>query len=141
MAEMNVTARRKRDVMAKRTVLCVNDETSDGATPERLRQAGFEVFAARPRQAVAILFVNRRLDAVVLEDYGNQEAACALAALLHSIRKDIPIVLVSSCLLDRLPSGVDACVSPDSGLEMLSGVLAGGRFPATGLKRKAEPAA
>ncbi len=127
--------------MTKRTVLCVNDETSNGATPERLRQAGFEVFTARPRQAVAILFVNRRLNAVVLEDYGNQEAACALAALLHSIREDIPIVLVSSSLLDRLPSGVDACVRPDSGFEMLSGVLAGGGYPPAELKGKAEPAA
>ncbi len=136
-----MTARRKRDGMTKRTLLYVIDEVSVSSTAERLRQAGFEVFTAHPRQAVAILFVNRRLDAVVLEDDGNHEAACALAALLRTLRGDIPIVLVSSFLFEPLPSGVDACVNPETGLEMLSGVLAAGRLPATGLRRQAEPAA
>jgi DNA-binding response OmpR family regulator len=127
-------------VMAKRTVLYVSEEGADGCVAQRLRQAGFEVFTTRPQSAVAILFVNRRLDAVVLEDRGNKESACALAALLRSIRAEVPIVLVSASSLDGLPSGVDACVNPENSLEMLAGILSD-RYPPTPMKGKAEPAA
>ncbi len=110
--------------MAKRTVLCVCDDGREGVTSQRLRQAGFEVCTARPRHAVAIFFVNRRLDAVVIEDSGSKEAACALAALLRSIRKEVAIVLVSSSSPEHLPGGVDACVTPENSLEILARVLA-----------------
>ncbi len=124
--------------MTKRTLLYVSDEGLDGGSAQRLAQAGYEVCTARPRQAVAILFVNRRIDLVIIEDLNDNRAACELAELLRSIRPDVPIALLSRLVLGQDQNAIEACVSPAD--DTLAGVLAELHSDA-GASTKAKPAA
>ncbi len=124
--------------MTKRTLLYVSDEGLDGASAQRLAQAGYEVCTARPRQAIAILFVNRRIDLVIIEDRNDSHPAGDLVQLLRSIRPDVPIALLSRLVLGQDPNAVEASVSPED--NNLAGVLAELHSDA-GLGAKAKPAA
>lgn len=98
--------------MAHYTILYVAPDLSDGSPVAlSLRAAGCRMVTTdSPAQALALLFVNRRIDAVVLDERAGQPNSIGLAKLLRSLRADIPILLVAQGKIDPLPRGVDACV-------------------------------
>jgi hypothetical protein len=87
--------------MAKRTVLCVTNISSRNSVAAFLQHAGYDVVAVRPRQAAAMLAVNRRINAVVVEQNDEVSSEPPLTTRLRSIRSDIPILRVPPAIEDR----------------------------------------
>ncbi len=79
----------------KHTVLYVNDALP-GAPPRCLASAKgmYELLNTSSSQAPAVLFVNRRIEAVVLDQGGKGNAYC-LAPILKAIRRNIPILILT----------------------------------------------
>lgn len=98
-------------MMPTHTVLYVTDDLSTIKSSERkLEGAGLEIVStASASDAVALLFVNRRVEAVVLDRQLDPQTTLGLARVLKSLR-DIPVILVSAKSIDPLPKAVDACV-------------------------------
>ncbi len=107
------------------TLLYVTDEPSASETLERkLRLADYDsVVTSSSVQAVAFLFVNRRINAVVLDQQTRERPSLALARTLHSVRADVPILLLSPGLLEPLPACLDACVQADRDFASLVPIL------------------
>jgi len=106
--------------MATNTILWVTAEDVSASNPVvvAFQDAGYElVSTASPSQAVAVLFLNRCVCAVVLDQRLKQTAG--LAGTLHSIRADVPILLLSQDKVSPLPQSVDGCVCVGEGLEGL----------------------
>jgi DNA-binding response OmpR family regulator len=107
------------------TILCVADDTSSAQSlASKLQLAGYAAHcAAGPSQATALLFVNRSVEAVVLDQRSKSSASFALARLLRSLRRDIPILLLSAEVVDPLPSCIDGAVCTNAGIEGLLPML------------------
>lgn len=105
--------------MSKRTVLCVSDEVSNrNSVADLLKRAGCEVVAVRPRQAAALLAVNRRVDAVVLDQSKEERSGFRLTGLLKSIRPDLPILRVSPGT-NRIATCLEGCLSTEDTFEAI----------------------
>ncbi len=107
------------------TILCVTDDTTaNGSVLEALRDAGYEVLvASSAAQAAALLFIHRRIEAVVLDQRLKDRASIRLVRLLRSLRSDVPILLLSRDVLDPLPRCIDACVCVGQELGSLLPIL------------------
>jgi DNA-binding response OmpR family regulator len=107
--------------MPANTILCVADDPSaNNPVANELERAGYHLTTARTAaQAAAVLFVNRKVDGVVLDQHTRERANFEVAALLRKIRADVPIFLVSSGRVERLPRCVDACVCLSENLDGL----------------------
>lgn len=81
--------------------LCKNDISV-------LQKNGYDVVRAKSsREAIALLFLNRRIDAIVLREDNSENGSGSTVRMLHSIRADIPVVC-SGAELNRLRNGINA---------------------------------
>ncbi len=105
--------------MSKYTVLYLSDNSS-GSIARGLRNDGCQLLVAETAaQAVAYLFINRRIDAVVIDWPSQPLASLDVAQALRSVRPEVPILLVSLEAVQPLPRSVDACLSGEHRLETL----------------------
>lgn len=95
--------------MFKGTILLVSDDRSSSMA-SRLESAGWAVLSAYVREALAVLFINRSIDAVVLNP-GNSAADClVLARGLRALRPDVPIFLVTTAVeTAKQASSIEHC--------------------------------
>ncbi len=107
------------------TILCVVDDgASDESLLPTLRNAGYEVLVTGSApQATALLFIHRRIEAVVLDQRAKQRTGLRLARVMRSLRADVPILLLSREMLDPLPRCLDACVCVGQELNSLLPIL------------------
>jgi len=115
----------QRITMTNHTILCVADNISSAQSlAARLQQAGYAAHsAASASQATALLFVNRSVEAVVLDQRTKPDTGLTVARLLRSFRRDIPILLLSADVVDPLPSCIDGAVCTTAGIEGLLPML------------------
>ncbi len=111
--------------MSRLTLLYVTDDPSAQASLERsLSRAAFDsVLTSSSVQALALLFVNRKISAVVLDQQLKARPSLALARAMRSLRPDVPIVLLSPETMKELPNCLDACVCTDRDADTLVPVL------------------
>jgi DNA-binding NtrC family response regulator len=107
-------------MMSTHTVLYVSDDLlAADSCSRRFKGAGLElVSTSSASDAIALLFVNRRFEAVLLDQRKNSQASLGLAQVLKSFR-DIPIILVATQVVEPLPASVDACVCVNDDIEEL----------------------
>ncbi len=111
--------------MSRLTVLYVTDDPSaKGSLQQSLSHATFDsVLTSSSVQALAFLFVNRRISAVVLDQQLKPRPSFAVAQAMRSLRPDVPIVLLSCETVKELPNCLDACICTDLDAEALVPVL------------------
>jgi DNA-binding NtrC family response regulator len=109
------------------SVLCIADEHTDtGAVTASIRLAGCDPLTMNDwNQGIAQYFVNRQIEAVVLDYRGQEGVGICLAKALRSIRADVPILLITTKKIDPAPKGIDLCVCAAEASEELSSVLQG----------------
>jgi len=104
--------------------LVVRDKTESNSLFRVLQDAGYELTTTTNQsQALAMLFVMKSVDAVIVDQRGEEHASFDLPRHLRGLRRDVPIVLLSHEPLPQLPDCVDACVSDQEPLEKLVQVL------------------
>jgi CheY-like chemotaxis protein len=100
--------------MAKRTLLCVDDDSTFRTLYKNLLGShGYEVtVAANGRQALK-LFLSRKIDAVLTDFEMPEMTGAELAARLKRLRPELPVVLVSGTksVVEQPPEAVDASVA------------------------------
>jgi DNA-binding NtrC family response regulator len=106
--------------MSTHTVLYISDDVlAADSCARRLKGTGLElVSTTSASDAIALLFVNRRLEAVLLDQRKHSQPHLGLARVLKSFR-DIPVILVSTQMVEPLPTSVDACVCVNDEIEEL----------------------
>lgn len=101
-------------------VLCIVGDTTDtSAVAATISIAGYEPLTTSDwNQGIAQCFVNRQLEAMVLDYREKESIGICLAQALCSMRPDVPILLVTTKIIDPAPKGIDVCVSvPDKALK------------------------
>ena len=95
----------------RHTILYVGENLSrDNSIVSKLKSAGFNmVSASRSTEAVAKLFANR-IEAIVLDQRSTPKITLGLAKFIKSFRAAVPVILLSTQLLDPLPRCIDAGV-------------------------------
>lgn len=81
--------------MFRETILWVSD-THRSSVAVRLESAGFAVLTARVKEALGVLFVNRSIDAVIVNAGSSESDTLMLVRGLRAIRRDIPIFVMTS---------------------------------------------
>ena len=111
--------------MSNHSILCVRDFVPDNDTvAAAIRLAGYHPLTANDSShAMALYFVNRQLEAVVLDHRAKENVGICLAQALRTLRADIPILLLSTKVFDPMPKGIDACVCVTESAEELIPVL------------------
>src|SRR4051812_38920504 len=96
---------------SKRTILFVADDVSaKNSIIKKLKTSGFHlVSASRATGAIAKLFATRKIQAIVL-DQREMKINLGLAKFIKSFRAAMPVILLSTQLLDPLPRCIDAGV-------------------------------
>ena len=96
----------------KRTILFVADDLSaTNSIIGKLKTSGFHlVSASRTSAAIAKLFSNRSVEAIVLDQRATSKINLGLARFIKSFRAAMPVILLSTQLLDPLPRCIDAGV-------------------------------
>ncbi len=98
--------------MSTYTILCLSNDPCASDIARGLRSNVYQLLVTgSTAQAMAYLFVNRRIDAVILDHGSEPHAGVGVARLLRSVRPDIPILLLCQEMLEPLPNCVDACLS------------------------------
>jgi CheY-like chemotaxis protein len=88
-----------------------------------LQDAGYELTTTDQSQALAMLFVMKSVDAVIVDQRAEEHARAELPRHLRGLRRDVPIVVLSHDPMPQLPECVDACVSDQEPLDKLVHVL------------------
>ena len=106
-------------------ILCVADgQLSANLVTAAVRLAGCEpVTVADWNEAIALFYVDRQIEAVVLDYRGKEGAGLCLAQALRSLRADVPVVLVSAKNIDGRPKGIDSCISVNQNTDELVRLL------------------
>jgi len=96
----------------QRTILYVADDVSaSNSIIGKLKTSGFRlVSASRSLGAVAKLFSTRQVEAIVIDQRAMSKINLGLARFVKSFRAAVPVILLSTQLLDPLPRCVDAGV-------------------------------
>ena len=96
----------------QRTILYVADDLSGSdSIVGKLKTSGFRlVSATRSIGAIARLVSTRRLEAIVIDQRATPKINLGLARLVKSFRAAVPVILLSTQLLDPLPRCIDAGV-------------------------------
>ncbi|MBV9087842.1 MAG: hypothetical protein JO187_12155 [Acidobacteria bacterium] len=81
--------------MFKVTILWVSDSPATNVAA-RLESSGYAVLSARTREALAVLFVNRAISAVMLNAGSDSSHSLVLARGLRALRPDVPIFIVTT---------------------------------------------
>jgi hypothetical protein len=107
------------------SVLCIVGSTTDiHAVVATVRLAGYEPLTTSDwNQGIALYFVNRQLEAVVLDYREKESVGICLAQALRTLRADVPILLITTKMIDPTPKGIDVCVCAGQNPEELSPVL------------------
>ncbi len=108
--------------MERETVLYISDERTCSKTiSDALDAAGFDVVATnRFTQAVALLYILRSVDAVVLP--AGEQATLDVRSV-RAMCPDVPIVLLGRAQSYHLPSGADTYVSTAQALTALAAAI------------------
>jgi len=98
--------------MFRDTILWVSD-TLQAGVPKRLEDAGYAVLLVRVTEALAVIFVNRSIDAVVVNAASSSERdSLMLVRGLRAIRRDVPIfVITGGDELGTQLSSIEGCVT------------------------------
>lgn len=96
---------------SKQTILYVTENlAADNSIVGKLRNSGFNLISAsHSTEAVAKLFANR-IEAIVLDQRSTEKINLGLAKFIKSFRAAVPVILLSTQLLDPLPRCIDAGV-------------------------------
>ena len=96
----------------KHTILYISEnQAPDHSIIGKLKNSGFDLISAsRATEAVAKLFANRRVEAIVLDQRAMATINLGLAKFIKSFRAAVPVILLSTQLLDPLPRCIDAGV-------------------------------
>jgi DNA-binding NtrC family response regulator len=96
----------------QRTILYVADDlSSSNSIIGKLKTSGFRlVSASRSLGAVAKLFSMRQVEAIVIDQRATGKVSLGLAKFVKSFRAAVPVILLSTQLLDPLPRCIDAGV-------------------------------
>jgi len=107
--------------MMSETILYLSDQATNGnSVPGALRAAGYEVVSTNSaNQAIALLYLLHTVVGVVVSRLTRGQNRVDVVRNLHAIRPEVPIVLLCSNQMMRLPSFVDACVDAGQPLEKL----------------------
>ncbi len=111
--------------MATSIILWVSDDlfTSDSVASS-LERAGYQLrITSSACHAAVLALLDRRIEAVVLDQRLMERTSLSLAWVLRSLRADVPIALLSSAILEPLPRCLDACVCVGQEIESLLTVL------------------
>jgi len=108
--------------MERETVLYISDQrTRSKAISGALDAAGFDVVTTdRITQAVALLYILRSVDAVVLQ---VREQATLDVRSVRAMCPDVPIVLLGRAQSYRLPSGADTYISVAQAVTTLAAAI------------------
>jgi DNA-binding response OmpR family regulator len=108
--------------MERETVLYISDQRScSKAISVALNEAGFDVVATnRFTQAVALLYILRSVDAVVLQ---VREQATLDVRSVRAMCPDVPIVLLGRSQSYLLPTGADTYISAAQALTTLAAAI------------------
>jgi DNA-binding response OmpR family regulator len=108
--------------MKRETVLYISDQRAcSQKISGALNAAGFEVVAANKfTQAVALLYILRSVDAVVLQ---VRERAALDVRSVRAMCPDVPIVLLGRSQSYLLPSGADTYISAAQALTTLAAAI------------------
>ncbi len=108
--------------MERETVLYISDQRScSKAISDALDAAGFDVVATnRFTQAVALLYILRSVDAVVLP---ARERVTLEVRSVRAMCPDVPIVILGRSQRYLLPSGADIYINAAQGLTTLAAVI------------------
>lgn len=105
-------------------VLVVREKTDSNSLFRVLQDAGYDLTTTTDQsQALAMLFVIKSVDAVIVDQRGEEHVSFDLPRHVRGLRRDVRIVLLSHERLPQLPECVDACVSDQEPLEKLVHVL------------------
>jgi DNA-binding NtrC family response regulator len=96
----------------KQTILyIIENHAPDNSIIGKLKSSGFNLISAsKATEAIAKLFANRRVEAIVLDQRANPQIRLGLAKFIKSFRAAVPVILLSTQLLDPLPRCIDAGV-------------------------------
>lgn len=120
--------------MTGETILYISDQTANRSPVlAALKATGCEVVHTNSAtQAIALLYLLRRVVGVVLNRRPREQNRIDVARSLHALRPDVPIVVLCSNPSSDLPSYVDACVDAKQPLAKLTDavrrLLVGNRF-------------
>jgi CheY-like chemotaxis protein len=111
--------------MTGETILYLVDQaTNSKSVLAALQATGYEVVSTNSAtQAIALLYILHRVAGVVLNRQARERNTSDVARSLRRIRPDVPIVLLCSDQINRLPSSVDACVDTGQPLEKLTAAV------------------
>ncbi len=111
--------------MATSIILWISDDLfTSGSVACSLERGGYELrITANACHAAVLALLDRRIEAVVLDQRLKRRPSLGLAWVLRSLRADVPIVLLSSEVLEPLPRCIDACVCVGQEIEPLLTVL------------------
>ena len=108
---------------SKHTILYVTENLApDNSIVGKLKNSGFDMISAsRSTEAVAKLFANR-IEAIVLDQRATEKINLGLAKFIKSFRAAMPVILLSTQLLDPLPRCIDAgvCLQDELGSLVLT---------------------
>ena len=95
-----------------RTILYVARDLAAGSCIiSKLRNANFNLISAsKAPEAIAKLFTNRRVEAIVLDQRATDKVNLGLAKFVKSFRAAVPVILLSTQLIEPLPRCIDAGV-------------------------------
>lgn len=96
----------------KRTILFVAKDLSlSHSIIGKLKGSGFNLISAnKATEAAAKLFANRHVEAIVLDQRAREKVSLGFAKFIKSFRTAVPVILISTQLLDPLPRCIDAGV-------------------------------
>jgi CheY-like chemotaxis protein len=120
--------------MTGETILYVSDQTANSnPVLAALKATGYEVvFTNSATQAIALLYLMRRVVGVVLNRRATEQNRIDVERSLRALRPDVPIVVLCTNPSSGLPSYVDACVDVKQPLAKLTAavrrLLLGKRF-------------
>jgi CheY-like chemotaxis protein len=105
--------------MADQTILYISEPTANSnSVSAALKATGYEVVnTSSANQGIALLYLLHSVAGVVLNRLARDQKTDDVARSLRAIRPDVPIVLVCSDQIKRLPSFVDGCVDTKQPLE------------------------
>jgi CheY-like chemotaxis protein len=104
--------------------LVVREKTDSNSLFRLLQDAGYELTTTTDQsQALAMLFVMKSVDAVIVDQREDEHASFDLPRHLRALRRNVPIVLLSHEPLPQIPDYVDACISDQEPLDRLVHVL------------------
>ena len=109
------------------TVLHISDPAnSRNSVLVALKDTGCEVVSTNsPREGVALLYIMRSVDAVVLDMRAREQADFDVVQSLKQVRPNVPLMLLCGDQSESSPPCADKCESTDKLISALQHLLTG----------------